>query len=247
MLNRQDGLIKIKTQFVITLVSIVLGGALFHMPAEWQQDLAQQTDKVLSQIQDVMWEQAFEMAGENAPPPETVSRKDRSPQAHFWPRFLDMDYWRARQEESAAKAEVAKGQEVAAADAEGNTQDSAASVEGSATSLSATECPTETENARSLAPVFPVLVNVQENQEGTFTAFFGYENKNDFAVCIPIGSENRFEPAPEDRGQPTAFQAGAGSSDAKGRDTESIFSVVFKGGMLKWTLMGQAASAIVFD
>ena len=42
----------------------------------------------------------------------------------------------------------------------------------------------------------------------TFEAVFGYTNPNGQAVTITSVSENRFSPAPGDRGQPTTFQPG---------------------------------------
>jgi hypothetical protein len=77
--------------------------------------------------------------------------------------------------------------------------------------------------------IVPQLQCVVDNRNGTFTAHFGYLNENNFLVSIPIGSSNKFNPAPHDRGQPTTFQPGR---------VENAFSVEFKGTKLTWKLKG---------
>jgi hypothetical protein len=57
-------------------------------------------------------------------------------------------------------------------------------------------------------PLRPILECVLDNLDGTYTAHFGYKNENATAVEVPIGSGNRFTPAPQDRGQPTTFEPG---------------------------------------
>ena len=45
-----------------------------------------------------------------------------------------------------------------------------------------------------------------ENADGTFSLSFGYFNRNyEQRLDIPVGPDNRFEPGPADRGQPTHF------------------------------------------
>jgi hypothetical protein len=54
--------------------------------------------------------------------------------------------------------------------------------------------------------VVPVFEGWERNADGSFDMLFGYFNRNrDEVVDIPIGPENRFEPGPPDRGQPTRF------------------------------------------
>ncbi|HEX6681758.1 MAG TPA: endo-1,4-beta-xylanase [Candidatus Limnocylindrales bacterium] len=48
-------------------------------------------------------------------------------------------------------------------------------------------------------------VCVVDNTNGTFTAYFGYNNPNAFGLPVPIGPANTFGSAPVDRGQPVAF------------------------------------------
>jgi hypothetical protein len=54
--------------------------------------------------------------------------------------------------------------------------------------------------------IAPVYDGYEENADGTFSMWFGYFNRNhEEALDIPVGPDNRFEPGPEDRGQPTHF------------------------------------------
>jgi hypothetical protein len=54
--------------------------------------------------------------------------------------------------------------------------------------------------------VAPVYDGYEANPDGTYSLWFGYLNRNsEEHVEIPIGAENRFEPGPADRGQPTHF------------------------------------------
>ncbi len=86
--------------------------------------------------------------------------------------------------------------------------------------------------------ISPVLDSLVTNCDGTYTAFFGYLNRNASTVTIPTGSDNRFSPAPEDRGQTTDFLAGR---------QRKVFAVSFSGpSNLVWTLRspnGQQSTA----
>lgn len=54
--------------------------------------------------------------------------------------------------------------------------------------------------------VAPVYDGYEINPDGTFSMWFSYFNRNRRdAVDVPIGPDNRFEPGPADRGQPTHF------------------------------------------
>gem|GEM_PF-3543431 len=58
-------------------------------------------------------------------------------------------------------------------------------------------------------PVIPILECVIDNENGTYTARFGYDNQNDTTVYIPGGgNENKFRPNPRNRGQVTHFLPG---------------------------------------
>ena len=52
--------------------------------------------------------------------------------------------------------------------------------------------------------VSPSFEGWYPNDDGTFTLSFGYFNRNyEQVLDIPVGPDNRFEPGPADRGQPT--------------------------------------------
>ena len=54
--------------------------------------------------------------------------------------------------------------------------------------------------------VTPAFEGWYQNADGTFSLSFGYFNRNyDEHLDLPIGPDNRFEPGPADRGQPTHF------------------------------------------
>lgn len=54
--------------------------------------------------------------------------------------------------------------------------------------------------------VAPVYEGWEQNPDGTYTMVFGYMNRNyQERPHVPVGPDNRFEPGPDDRGQPTRF------------------------------------------
>ena len=54
--------------------------------------------------------------------------------------------------------------------------------------------------------ISPAYEGWYPNPDGTFTLSFGYFNRNyEERVDIPVGPDNRFDPGPADRGQPTHF------------------------------------------
>ena len=54
--------------------------------------------------------------------------------------------------------------------------------------------------------VQPVFEGWERNADGSFTMVFGYLNRNyEEQPVVPVGPDNRFEPGPADRGQPTHF------------------------------------------
>ncbi len=82
--------------------------------------------------------------------------------------------------------------------------------------------------------VSPVLECVQDNGGGNYTAIFGYNNPNDYEINIPVGPDNRFTPAPENRGQPEYFHPGR---------TYGVITVGFTAGNpVTWTLDGSTAT-----
>jgi hypothetical protein len=80
--------------------------------------------------------------------------------------------------------------------------------------------------------VAPAFEGWYRNPDGTFTLSFGYFNRNyREALDIPVGPNNRFDPAPLDQGQPTHFLP---------RRQTGIFTVVvpkdFGTQKLTWTI-----------
>jgi hypothetical protein len=86
--------------------------------------------------------------------------------------------------------------------------------------------------------VEPVLECVIPRLNNTYTAYFGYRNNTSETVTIPVGSNNRFQPAPADRGQPTVFQPGRSPLWPN-----SAFAVRFDGNELTWRLGNAEVSA----
>ena len=70
----------------------------------------------------------------------------------------------------------------------------------------------------------------------TYTARFGTNNVNPTAVTIPIGADNRFDPAPQDRGQGTQF--------APGNNPNAVtVQGIPNGTNLVWVLNGRTSTA----
>jgi len=58
-------------------------------------------------------------------------------------------------------------------------------------------------NGQGVAPVYE---GWDQNPDGTFNMWFGYMNRNfEEILDIPVGTDNKFDPGPADRGQPTSF------------------------------------------
>ena len=56
--------------------------------------------------------------------------------------------------------------------------------------------------------IWPAYEAWSRNEDGTVTLLLGYFNRNDEAVEIPIGDDNRMGPGAQDMGQPTHFLPG---------------------------------------
>jgi len=56
--------------------------------------------------------------------------------------------------------------------------------------------------------IVPILECVRRNQNGSWTARFGYLNQTGAAAAIPVGNNNYFTPGNRNRGQTTVFQPG---------------------------------------
>lgn len=75
----------------------------------------------------------------------------------------------------------------------------------------------------------PLLECVSKQGNGTFIAYFGYNNRNAVVITLPLGGKNKFTPDPLDRGQPTTFQPGR---------IVNAFTVTWNGSDLTWALKG---------
>src|SRR6187549_3179666 len=80
--------------------------------------------------------------------------------------------------------------------------------------------------------VAPVYEGFDINPDGSFNMWFGYMNRNfEEELEVPAGAENKFEPGPADRGQPTHFDT---------RRHKDVFRVVvpkdFGENKLVWTV-----------
>jgi hypothetical protein len=83
-------------------------------------------------------------------------------------------------------------------------------------------------------PISPVLECVVNRGNGSYIAFFGYQNDNAVPAAILLSDGNMFSSAQRYRGQPTTF--------APGR-VRNAFSVDFDGSNLAWILNGRTATA----
>jgi hypothetical protein len=83
--------------------------------------------------------------------------------------------------------------------------------------------------------VVPVFEGWVTNPDGTYSLVFGYWNRNwEEDLVIPVGPDNRIEPAGPDRGQPTYFAPRRG---------KNLFEIVvpkdFGKGEVVWTLVSR--------
>lgn len=75
--------------------------------------------------------------------------------------------------------------------------------------------------------ITPTLQCVRNMGDGSYWAYFGYNNNNNVGVYIPVGNKNGFAPTPADRGQPKIFLPGSHTN---------VFIVIFSVKNLIWTL-----------
>jgi uncharacterized repeat protein (TIGR01451 family) len=81
--------------------------------------------------------------------------------------------------------------------------------------------------------ITPILECVEQLSDGLHRAHFGYLNRGNATVAVPVGRRNAFTPAPENRGQPVRFQPGR---------APDVFQVDFRG-TLEWRLTGRTSTA----
>ncbi|MHB0965851.1 MAG: hypothetical protein ACYC36_05285 [Bellilinea sp.] len=90
-------------------------------------------------------------------------------------------------------------------------------------------------DAPSPEKVTPILECVTDNEDGSYTARFGYNNPNPFVVVVRADRANSFQPPP-------VFRTGQPESFAPGRVVD-WFGVLFDGTGLTWVLDGHAVTA----
>jgi hypothetical protein len=81
--------------------------------------------------------------------------------------------------------------------------------------------------SKACAPIEPTLECVDQTGPNAFVAKFGYNNPNGFEMRVSIGNNNRFNPAPADRGQPNGFLSG---------NITGAVQVPFNGSDLTWQI-----------
>lgn len=91
------------------------------------------------------------------------------------------------------------------------------------------------------APVAPVFEGWESNPDGTFSLYFGYQNRNwEEQLDIPVGPNNFFSPGPQDRGQPTHFLVNR---------QKRVFTVIvpkdFGNQTIVWTLISRGSTETV--
>lgn len=86
----------------------------------------------------------------------------------------------------------------------------------------------------SVEPILECVDQVAASGPKAYVAYFSYQNNNEFEVAVPIGEQNRFEPAPDDRGQPNSFFTGY---------VKNVLTVEFDGVGLTWKLRDRAVTA----
>jgi hypothetical protein len=91
------------------------------------------------------------------------------------------------------------------------------------------------------APVAPVFEGWEPNPDGTFSLYFGYQNRNwEEEVDITVGPNNFFSPGPQDRGQPTHFLV-----NRQKRAFTVIVPKDFGNQTLVWTLISRGSTETV--
>lgn len=86
--------------------------------------------------------------------------------------------------------------------------------------------------------VIPIAECVTKNNDGTYTATFGYNNKLQTTKNVPVGEDNQFWPNPVDRHQPTSFAPGVHTG---------VLTVTFTTPGVTWYLEGNTATAAQGD
>jgi len=89
--------------------------------------------------------------------------------------------------------------------------------------------------------VVPRLDCVEQNLNGSYTAYLGYDNLMSDPVDLPIGVANHVSPEPANRGQMVHFEAGSSPAYPES------FPLVFTEEQISWTLNGHQISIDATD
>lgn len=92
---------------------------------------------------------------------------------------------------------------------------------------------TVSKNSKACFPIKPIAECRDQKPNNQFLTYFGFQNDNPFTVVLDIPALNKFSPAPENRGQPSAFLPGRNAK---------VFSTTSETG-LTWTLGGLSAQS----
>jgi uncharacterized repeat protein (TIGR01451 family) len=106
--------------------------------------------------------------------------------------------------------------------------------------LSGMGAPTASAVVAPTPKISPIVECVVNNGDGTFDAYFGYNNSDTAAVVVEIGGSNKFTPAPENRGQPTTFQPGRSPFWP---NAAFVVEDIQVGSTVVWSLTGRTATA----
>ena len=89
--------------------------------------------------------------------------------------------------------------------------------------------------AGAAGAIKPVLQCVfADTKAGTYIAVWGYTNTTGAAATVAVGGDNRFDPTPQDRGQPTKFEVGTQTN---------VFTTTWDGTNLTWRINGNTETA----
>lgn len=89
--------------------------------------------------------------------------------------------------------------------------------------------------AGAVGAIKPVLQCVfADTKAGTYIAVWGYTNTTGAAATVAVGGDNRFDPTPQDRGQPTKFEVGTQTN---------VFTTTWDGTNLTWRINGTTETA----
>lgn len=216
--NKRDRSERLAWRLMLAILCITLGMLLMANPMRLRDRLEAGARESGTELGIVMRQVAEQVDWENPPDPTAPAEREMGGLIGVLARYLDVTLWLGEATPTATPTAKPTGQSPAH------------------------QPPTPTPTPLILCSVTPLLLQVQDNGDGTYTAVFSYENPNSSCVNIPVGSQNAFSPEPADRGQVTTFHP-TNKLSAPPR----AFAVVFREKSLTWTLMGRSVTAAVYE